>query len=70
MQHFRKYEQHNINGALMGTSSAAFAFTTTLSEIDIANNVVFFASSADKKVSQLLQFKTRLSNADLAALTA
>jgi hypothetical protein len=59
-----------INGALMGTSSAAFAFTTTLSEIDIANNVVFFASSADKKVSQLLQFKTRLSNADLAALTA
>jgi hypothetical protein len=59
-----------LNGAQIAASSTAFAFTTTLDEIDIANNGVFFAHLNNKEVSQVLQFKTRLTNAQLAELTA
>jgi hypothetical protein len=58
-----------LNGAQIAASSTAFAFTTTLDEIDIANNAVFFASQNNKLISQVLQFKTRLTNAQLAELT-
>jgi hypothetical protein len=59
-----------INGTQVDTNTTAFAFTTTLSEIDIANVAVFFAHLNNKEVSQVLQFKTRLTNAQLAELTA
>jgi hypothetical protein len=58
-----------VNGNQISTSATAFAFTTTLSEIDIANNGVFFAHLNNKEVSQVLQFNTRLTNAQLAELT-
>jgi hypothetical protein len=58
-----------INGTQVATNTTAFAFTTTLSEIDIANDSVFFAHLNNKEVSQVLQFKTRLTNAQLAELT-
>ena len=59
-----------LNGIQVGTSSTAFAFTTTLQEIDIANSAVYFAHLNNKSISQVLQFKTRLTNAQLAELTA
>ena len=59
-----------LNGVQIATSSTAFAFTTTLSEIDIANDTVLFAYLNNKNINQVLQFKTRLSNAELAQLTA
>ena len=37
-----------INGTQVATNSTAFAFTTTLDEIDIANNAVFFAHLNNK----------------------
>ncbi len=58
-----------INGTQVATNSTAFAFTTTLDEIDIANNAVFFAHLNNKELKQVLQFKTRLTNAQLAELT-
>jgi hypothetical protein len=58
-----------LNGVQIGTSTAAFAFTTTLSEIDIANDAVFFANLNSKNINQVVQFKTRLTNAELASLT-
>ena len=58
-----------INGTQVATNTTAFAFTTTLSEIDIANNIVFFANLNNKNINQVLQFKTRLTNAELATLT-
>jgi hypothetical protein len=58
-----------INGVQIATSTTTFAFTTTLSEIDIANNSVFFAHLNSKNINQVVQFKTRLTNAELASLT-
>ena len=58
-----------LNGVQIGTSTAAFAFTTTLSEIDIANDAVFFANLNSKNINEVVQFKTRLTNAELASLT-
>jgi hypothetical protein len=58
-----------LNGVQIGTSTTAFAFTTTLSEIDIANDAVFFANLNSKNINQVVQFKTRLTNAELASLT-
>jgi len=59
-----------INGVQVATNATAFAFTTTLSEIDIANDVTFFAHLNNKLISQVLQFKTRHTNSQLAELTA
>lgn len=58
-----------INGVQITSNNTAFAFTTTLSEIDIANNAVFFGEITSKNTNQVTLFKTRLSNADLATLT-
>ena len=58
-----------INGVQIATNPTTFAFTTTLSEIDIANDVVLFAYLNSKKINQVVQFKTRLTNAELASLT-
>ena len=58
-----------LDGVQIATSSTAFAFTTTLSEIDIANDAVLFAYLNNKNINQVLQFKTRLTNAELAELT-
>ena len=58
-----------LNGNLIGTNTTSFAFTTTLSEIDLSNRTVFFAGLSEISVNELVQSKTRISNAELASLT-
>lgn len=58
-----------LNGNLIGTNTTSFAFTTTLDEIDFSNRTIFFANSSEISVNEFYQYKTRLTNAELATLT-
>jgi hypothetical protein len=58
-----------VNGVQVGTSATAFAFTAALSDI-VLNNSTFFLGNATKSVKTAALFPTRLTNAQLAALTA
>ena len=57
-----------LNGVQVITNSSSFTFSDSMSEIEIAKP--FFDGKESQLTSQALVFKTRLSNADLAALTA
>jgi hypothetical protein len=59
-----------LNGNLIGTNTTSFAFTTTLSEIDLSNSTVFFANLSEISVNELVQIKTRISNADIQSWTS
>jgi hypothetical protein len=58
-----------VNGVQVGTSATAFAFTAALSDI-VLNNSTFFLGNATKNVKTAALFPTRLTNTQLAALTA
>jgi hypothetical protein len=58
-----------INGVLVGTSSSAFAFTGALNDV-VLNNAAFIAGNAAKRINTAALFPTRLTNTQLAALTA
>jgi len=58
-----------VNGVQVNTSATAFAFTAALSDI-VLNNSTFFLGNATKSVKTAALFPTRLTNAQLAALTA
>jgi hypothetical protein len=57
-----------INGVPIGTSSDAFSFTAALSEINI-NSTGFFEGRGNQRISALSLYTSRLTNAELAALT-
>jgi hypothetical protein len=57
-----------INGVQIGTSSTAFSFAAALTEINI-NLTGFFEGRGNQRISALSLYTTRLSNAELAALT-
>ncbi len=57
-----------INGVPIGTSSTAFSFTAALTEINI-NLTGFFEGRGNQRISALSLYTTRLTNAELAALT-
>jgi len=57
-----------INGVQIGTSSTAFTFTAALTQINI-NPTGFFEGNGNQRISTLALYTTRLTNAELAALT-
>jgi len=57
-----------INGVQIGTSSTAFSFTAALTQINI-NPTGFFEGRGNQRISALPLYTTRLTNAELAALT-
>jgi len=57
-----------INGVQIGTSSTAFSFTAALTQINI-NPTGFFEGIGNQRISALSLYTTRLTNAELAALT-
>ena len=57
-----------INGVPIGTSSIAFSFAAALSEINI-NSTGFFEGRGNQRISALSLYTSRLTNAELAALT-
>jgi hypothetical protein len=57
-----------VNGVQVITDSTSFTFSDSISKIELAR--AFFDAKATQLTAQALLFKTRLSNADLAALTA
>ena len=57
-----------INGVQIGTSSTAFSFTAALTQINI-NPTGFFEGNGNQRISALSLYTTRLTNAELAALT-
>ncbi len=57
-----------INGVQIGTSSTAFSFAAALTEINI-NPTGFFEGRGNERISALSLYTTRLTNAELAALT-
>jgi len=58
-----------INGVQVGTSSTAFTFTGALTDV-VLNNSAFFFGNATKNIKTAALFPTRLTNTQLAALTA
>jgi hypothetical protein len=58
-----------LNGNLIGTNNGSFAFTTTLSEIDLSNRNVYFAQTCETSVKTTAIWKERLTNDQLAQLT-
>jgi hypothetical protein len=59
-----------INGTQIGTSSDTFTIPSALTEIHLNDDTAFFAFQQNVSFNQHLLFPTRLSNSDLAALTA
>jgi hypothetical protein len=57
-----------INGAQVGTSSSAFAFTGALNDV-VLNNSAYGFGNAAKRINTAAIFPTRLTNTQLAALT-
>jgi len=57
-----------INGVQIGTSATAFSFTAALTQINI-NPTGFFEGIGNQRISTLSIYTTRLTNAELAALT-
>jgi hypothetical protein len=57
-----------VNGTLVGTNAGSIAFSAALSDINLTNNQ--YAGLNSKNINQALLFKTRLTNAQLAELTA
>lgn len=57
-----------INGVQIGTSAIAFSFTAALSQINI-NPTGFFEGIGNQRIRTLSIYTTRLTNAELAALT-
>ena len=57
-----------INGVQIGTSSTAFSFTAALTQINI-NPTGFFEGIGNQRIRTLSLYTTRLTNAQLAALT-
>jgi hypothetical protein len=58
-----------INGVQTGISATAFTFTGALTDV-VLNNSAFLFGNATKSVKTAALFPTRLTNAQLAALTA
>jgi len=57
-----------INGVQIGTSAIAFSFTAALTQINI-NPTGFFEGIGNQRISAPAIYTTRLTNAELAALT-
>jgi hypothetical protein len=57
-----------INGVQIGTSSTAFSFTAALTQINI-NPTGFFEGRGNQRISTIAIYTTRLTNAQLQALT-
>jgi hypothetical protein len=58
-----------VNGVLKASSAATFTSITTMEQINLNDNVVYYGYTTQQYVAQALLFKTRLSNSDLATLT-
>ena len=58
-----------VNGTLAASSTNSFTFATALTEVNLGTGVAYFAAVNQSKCNQALVFKTRLTNAELAALT-
>ena len=59
-----------LNGVQIGTASQTWAFSASVDKIEVADPDTYFSYQEGIKFAQALLFPTRLSNADLAALTA
>ena len=60
----------SINGVVVATSATTYTIPDTFDDIFINDPTTYFSYQEGENVNQVLLFKTRLSNADLAALTA
>jgi hypothetical protein len=58
-----------LNGNQIQTATTNFSFTTTLSEIDLSNKIIYFAQICETSVKTTAIWKERLSNSELAQLT-
>ena len=58
-----------INGVQLGVSSNTFTSVSTFDDIFLNDPTVYFNYQENVSFNQVLIFKTRLSNADLATLT-
>jgi hypothetical protein len=59
-----------VNGTLVGTSSQAFTLPSTLDDLFFNDTATYFNYQENVSFNQALLFKTRLTNAQLAELTA
>jgi hypothetical protein len=59
-----------INGALIGTRTESWTFSSSLDDIFLNDVATYFAYQENVSFNQALLFKTRLTNAQLAELTA
>jgi hypothetical protein len=58
-----------VNGVLRASSALTFTSITTMAEINLNDNVVYYGYTTQQFVEQLLLFPTRLPNSELASLT-
>jgi hypothetical protein len=58
-----------VNGVSKATNANTFTSITTISEINLADRVVYYGYPSSVTTEQVLIFKTRLTNAQLAELT-
>lgn len=58
-----------LNGVQIGTASQTWAFSASVSKIELADPDTYFSYQEGIKFTQALLFKTRLTNAQLAELT-
>ena len=59
-----------LNGVQIGTASQTWAFSASVGKIEVADIDTYFSYQEGIKFAQALLFKTRLTNAQLAELTA
>ena len=56
-----------VNGTLLSNSTTSFAFTSTLSDVNLTNN--FYAGANKRDYNSVQLYKTALTNAECIALT-
>ena len=59
-----------VNGTLAASSTNSFTFATALTQVNLGTGIAYFAAVNQSKCNQALLYNTRLSNSELAALTA
>jgi hypothetical protein len=59
-----------VNGVQIGVASQSFAFTASIDTIKVSDTVTFFSTQEGIKINTAALYTTRLSNSELAALTA
>ena len=59
-----------VNGTLAASSTNSFTFATALTQVNLGTGIAYFAAVNQSKCNQALLYNTRLTNAELQALTS